>query len=103
MMFSQLILLTGLIQPALVLASGSVHYDYNAASEAGPAHWKDLHYGDGTNNQCGGSNNSPIAVEKAACEVFADYEFKVRKGACLLVCTPLTELVCFASCCFSHS
>lgn len=51
-------------------------YSYDPFSNVGPDLWKALEMEE---NQCGGTSNSPIALESAACNVFADYDFDVSQ------------------------
>lgn len=76
-----LLLLAAILgNPALMMthaqgASSEVEFSYDPASDVGPEFWKDLEI---ENNQCGGTSNSPIALETAKCTSFADYKFTVR-------------------------
>jgi carbonic anhydrase len=49
-------------------------YNYDSSSSIGPDQWASLAI---DNNQCGGSKNSPIAVETTACDTYADYTLTV--------------------------
>jgi hypothetical protein len=63
---------------ALAAAEGLSAFNYDPNSPKGPEFWKDLT--DVENNQCGGTSNSPIALETTACTLFEDYQFEVNTG-----------------------
>jgi carbonic anhydrase len=50
-------------------------FNYDPNSPKGPEFWKDIAL---ENNQCGGTSNSPIALESMPCTMFEDYKFEVR-------------------------
>jgi hypothetical protein len=58
-------------------SSSNVYFSYDSTSNVGPSYWKDLQYDDPSENECGGSRNSPIAIETSSCDVYDDYEFDV--------------------------
>jgi hypothetical protein len=71
------ILLASSVVPAAVSSSSSeVDFSYDPYSDIGPSHWKDLQVED---NQCGGSSNSPVALETKPCTSRANYKFTVRE------------------------
>lgn len=76
MLYAQaaLLLIAPLTHRKLVDASPA--YSYDPFSDVGPDVWKALVMDD---NQCGGTSNSPIALESEACTVFADYKFDVSQ------------------------
>lgn len=82
-MFSKAIILA-LTATALTIeqasAAGAADFTYDPTTDKGPADWKDLVYEDGTDNQCGGQSNSPIAVQPSTCDKFEDYTFSA--GTC---------------------
>ncbi|CAB9498278.1 Carbonic anhydrase [Seminavis robusta] len=74
--------LSACLYPTKVTASDGNLFTYDPNSQNGPEYWKDISFDDGTDNQCGGDRNSPIAVESNACETFEDYE--LTPGTCLV-------------------
>ena len=56
------------------LVDAAPAYSYDPFSNVGPDLWKALAM---EGNQCGGTSNSPIALESEACTLFADYSFDV--------------------------
>jgi carbonic anhydrase len=65
--------------PAMTMgAEGGGIYGYDENSPIGPANWAFL---DIPNNQCGGSKNSPIAVDAIPCTDYEDYVF--TSGSCV--------------------
>mmetsp|Transcript_19321 Transcript_19321/g.36081 ORF Transcript_19321/g.36081 Transcript_19321/m.36081 type:complete len:350 (+) Transcript_19321:222-1271(+) len=76
------LVLTALSHISNSQGSGDVHYDYDPASLHGPDLWHNLHYEDGTENQCGGHKNSPINIQEHACDTFQDYIFD--SGDCMI-------------------
>jgi hypothetical protein len=76
MLYAQAALLLLAPLTHLTLVDAAPAYSYDPFSDVGPDLWKALLMED---NQCGGTSNSPIALESEACTVFADYSFGVSE------------------------
>jgi carbonic anhydrase len=59
---------------SFIKASDGASYNYDSSSSIGPDQWASLAI---DSNQCGGSKQSPIAVETTACNTYADYTLTV--------------------------
>jgi carbonic anhydrase len=61
---------------AAVPASAALgEYSYDPDHPLGPASWADVEL---EGNQCGGNEQSPIAIESIDCTEYADYKLTVR-------------------------
>jgi len=53
--------------------SSSGVYSYKPGDEYGPENWAAVTYDDGTVNECGGDEQSPVAFTDEGCTSYEDY------------------------------